>query len=357
MNLHLVTNNPVYIDLFINKAENLSTNENLYIRLKPIHGKNYVESGKVQQSSVQEALKILKIQKIKRVIIHFLDNYAIEFLKHIDSDIEIFWMFWGADGYRHPKLKKDLYLPKTEKFMDEFESLKFKGKIKRRLKDLKLGHKLNRAFSKIDYCCTQVKGDYDLIKSASRSTRMKHLFFSYNGINFKNIEFPAINSENGISILLGNSASPTNNHLDVLNNLINYRDKIDRIVCPLSYSGDSKYVEKVISMGEKEFGGKFIPLIDFLPYENYLKIVEPLDMGIFFHTRQQAYSNTLFMLSRGKKILMNERSPLFKMYKDFGVKNVYSNIEELIKSESSTDNFNEYLGDEIINEAYKKILN
>ncbi len=355
MNFHLVCNNPVYIDFFIKKAEKLSNKKNCYVLISD-YKTNEIKSKKVLSLDLNEALSLFNKYTFNKVFIHYLNNNAINFINKIKIGIPIYWFFWGADGYKHRTLKKNIYMPETKRLVGELFPVKGIAKVKIYYRDLRISQRLNQVFSRIDYCCTQVKGDFNLIKSISPASKMQHLYFTYRGIDIKHQTNNEIKKK--LNILLGNSANPTNNHLDILHILSKYDMNISKIICPLSYSGPQNYIKEVISKGKYYFGDKFYPLLQFLPLKEYASIMDTIDVGVFYHSRQQAYSNTIMMLGQGKKILMNSNSTLFHMYKDFGAKNVFSDFGVLFNSPIILENDLEtHLGEDIVDQWYKTLLN
>ena len=64
--------------------------------------------------------------------------------------------------------------------------------------------------------------------------------------------------ENSNNILIGNSADPSNNHIDIFEKIKNFNFKNKKIIVPLSYPENYEYyIAKVIIKGEKNFWGKF----------------------------------------------------------------------------------------------------
>lgn len=122
-----------------------------------------------------------------------------------------------------------------------------------------------------------------------------------------------------INIQLGNSADPTNNHLDVLNKLVKYKDENIKIFTPLSY-GDQEYAKDVIAKGKELFGDKFVALTDFMPFEKYLEFLGSIDIAIFAHKRQQAMGNTITLLRLGKKVYMRSDITPWQLFNDIDVK-------------------------------------
>lgn len=102
-------------------------------------------------------------------------------------------------------------------------------------------------------------------------------------------------------ILLGNSASKTNQHIQALKILNRYSKENIEIVCPLSY-GNKDYAEEVIEFGKKLFNKKFKPIIDFMPPQDYANFLNSVDIAIFNNNRQEATGNIEILGYLGKKI-------------------------------------------------------
>ena len=215
--------------------------------------------------------------------------------------------------------------------------------------------------SRINFCCNQVRGDHELIRSLDPEISIKHRYFSYNGVQKNKLESYSNefrHHHDPVKILLGNSANASNNHIDALKMLYNYEDKIKQITCPLSYSGSQAYINKVINVGKELFGDRFVPVQKFLPLEEYKKVLNSVDIGVFYHSRQQAYSNTIMLLEQKKQILMNPKLASYNMYQEFEVENVYNDFSKLLQTEVK-DIHNLYinLGENKIDSWYENVLN
>lgn len=212
------------------------------------------------------------------------------------------WILWGGDLYyykfRKKNFKEDLY-EKIRKYV-----IKNIGEIS-----------------------TFIKGDYELAQKWY-GARGKHYSFLYPSAIYKdNILYEDKKRKgNKIYIQVGNSADPTNNHLEVLRKLEKYKNENIEIVCPLSYSyGDSCYRNIVIKEGVKIFGNKFKPLLEFMPIEEYLKILAKIDIAIFNHKRQQAGSNIIPLLGFGKKVYIRDDIVTWNFLNSYGIKVYKSN--------------------------------
>ena len=120
------------------------------------------------------------------------------------------------------------------------------------------------------------------------------------------------------NILLGNSASATNNHLEAFELLQNLPIQQRKIIVPLSY-GSENYANKIINKGKKLFNFNFSPLVDFMSLHDYNEYLEQCGIVIMNHYRQQAVGNVLSMLWIGAKVFLDERNTLYHYLNRIGV--------------------------------------
>lgn len=116
-----------------------------------------------------------------------------------------------------------------------------------------------------------------------------------------------------INIQIGNSATETNNHIDVFDVLKKYKDKKIKIYLPLSY-GNIEYAEKVTEYGKKIFDDKLIVLREFMTLEKYCLHIQKMDIGIFNMTRQQGLGNIYLLMQNGCKIYFNKNGLLWNHF-------------------------------------------
>lgn len=154
----------------------------------------------------------------------------------------------------------------------------------------------------------------------------------------------------GKDILLGNSASATNNHLEALDLLKSHDLNGRQIYAPLSY-GHERYAKEIKSYGNKLFPIKFNALTNFLPLEEYNKIISRCGVVIMNHYRPQAMGNIIASLYMGAKIFLNP-TETYEYFKQLGC-HIYS-IEKDLKS---ANNPFQLLSDEQIAENRRILRN
>lgn len=185
---------------------------------------------------------------------------------------------------------------------------------------VKMHHRaLARFLHRVDYFSTSVKDEEPLVRKIIGS-RAK--WIPFHCIGYKNP--PKISNRANLDskrILLGNSATITNNHYDVIPLLADCKDY--EVYAPLSYTLEGikidDYTRDIISYGRKWLGERFHPMTGFLPYEEYLRAVMPSSVYIFGHRRPQALGNISIALNRGGCVFLNPVNPIYKYYVRNGI--------------------------------------
>lgn len=239
---------------------------------------------------IDKKYKIFELLKYmyeaKKIIIHGLWSEHLVKLLFVQPWLlkKCYWAMWGGD----------FYFPEQQ------------SQIKKKL------------IKKIKHFVTYIPGDYEYVKLNYGANGYYHECLMYPSNVIKNIEIPP-KSTLTINILVGNSATETNNHIEVFEKLKIYKNENIKIYCPLSY-GDKAYAKKVIAHGKEIFGEKFIPLTEFIPFEKYLEFLGDIDIAILAHNRQQAMGNTITLLGLGKKVYMRSDTTQYKLFEGLGIK-------------------------------------
>lgn len=256
------------------------------------------------------------MKESKKIILHGLKRDKINkiFFQNRYLLKKSFWIMWGGDFYFPEKQNK------LQKFVIE----------------------------EISYLVTGTIGEVEYVRDHYNAKGIHIKAFVYISNMYKDIEILP-RSDNTIKILVGNSSTKTNHHIEVFNILKKYKDKNIEIIVPLSY-GDFKYGMKVMEYGYTNFGLKFKPLLDFMSEKEYNNLLSAIDIGIFNHNRQQGMGNIITLLGLGKKVFMNSNVTTYKMFKNnnieiFNIENFniepinLTNNRKLIRNIFSEDNF------------------
>ena len=121
-----------------------------------------------------------------------------------------------------------------------------------------------------------------------------------------------------VNVVVGNSAAIDNEHCEAFEKLKHLKQHVS-VYCPLSY-GDDEYREMVISLGNKYFGDKFHPVLDWMDEKDYYDFLSTMDIGIFGNNRQQGMGNIRALLSMGKKVFLRTNTSMYMYYSRIGFK-------------------------------------
>lgn len=238
---------------------------------------------------------IIKMHQAKKVILHGLFDIKLVYLLFLMPWLlkKCYWVMWGGDLYVYQLGERDWKWKLREFF--------------RRPVIKNMGHLV-----------AYIKGEYELAQLWYSAKGQHHKCFMYTSNLYKEYDVPQ-KQHKGINILVGNSADPSNNHLEVFDKLEDFKDQDIKIFSPLSY-GNSDYAKRVIDQGKQRFGDKFEGFTEHMPFNQYLEFLGKIDIAIFNHKRQQAMGNIRTLLGLGKKVYMRNDITSFQALKDDGIK-------------------------------------
>ena len=323
-----------------NKIDNLH-NRYVYfrpvknIRFKYIKNKTVIESFKTKE----ELKNILCNSEYDILVLHSL-TLSSSILLNIPKRIKVVWLSWGWDIYvdisqkmvSSLPIKLSLYKPKTRKILySNFNSI-----IQILVESIYFFYRRKIMYGKmiqrIDYCSTVLPYEEKLLLK-NKNYRAKYFHFRYGTSKGEILNpFDLSSKFKGTNILLGNSASPENNHLDIIQLLQRLNINNRKIIVPLSY-GDKTY-RKIVVSSMKSL--EFIPLLDFLPIEEYMNIVTSCSHVVMGHVRQQAIGNVFMALTRGCKLFLYKDSVTYLYLKSCGYY-IYTIEDDLNIKELSED--------------------
>ena len=228
------------------------------------------------------------------------------------------WVIWGGDLYSYREKKR-----------------KIKEKQEEYLRKI--------IIKNIAYITTLVDNDYLLAQKwyKAKGIHMRGMYISPIKLNYldeinKNKK---LNYE--INIQIGNSAVPTNNHIEVIDYLSKFKEKRIKVYAPLSY-GNKEYALKVKKYGEKVLGDKFVGILNFMNSKDYSEFLGKIDIAIFNNDRQQGLGNIFPLAYLGAKIYMQNNTTMWNQlveiekYNFFSIKDLKNNsYDEFIMNTQS----------------------
>jgi dTDP-N-acetylfucosamine:lipid II N-acetylfucosaminyltransferase len=314
--LHLATD-----EKFINAAnlvfEHTFPGQNLFIIVKspsnpPLKHVSDLANIKYIVQSASTAEQVIALAgEFELIILHGLDAVKIEVFQRLKFDKRFIWFVWGAEVYNSAVFDCDFVLDKTKEFLEETIWLRTIEYLKQRYRKFRygsMGSAFNSQLKSTIYEMPAVgilhKEEVDFFKTKGLLHEESHFIpFTYYPLEFLFKE--EVNKDTSANILLGNSASPTNNHREVMDRLCGCELGERRIITPLSY-GDKGYAKKVMEYGKKKLGANFQPIIDFMPLSKYNELITSCGIVIMNMTRQQAVGNIITSIYLGAKVYLNE---------------------------------------------------
>lgn len=247
-------------------------------------------------SPIPNLLMLKPLFESEKIIIHCLASPALLFYLYLFPELsrKCYWSIWGKDLYFYRTLPKKHFYHSIYEF--------FRRKV----------------IKNIGHIITYSIGDYELAREWYGTKATWHKSFMYPSNLYKEIPYQK-QKERRITLLVGNSADPSNNHFDAFKLLKKFKNEDIKIIVPLSY-GNKHYAKQVIKMGKSIFNDKFTYLDELMPLNEYLKLLSNIDIGVFSHHRQQAMGNITTLLGMGKKVYLRRDVTTWRTLEDTGAK-------------------------------------
>jgi dTDP-N-acetylfucosamine:lipid II N-acetylfucosaminyltransferase len=335
LNLHLTYDNQ-FIDFIIKASHELGRNDRFIIYTNEFKPKlDHVKHDVPFAQFDSDEFKILigDIRQYKNIYIHWLEGRIVEFVNQLPKDINVIWCFWGGDGLEFDALlpwvyqaKSFSYFKKEEKFkISQWRNLRtwmYRKKMKKR----KTAEHI-QAIKRINWFAHYLPDDFHKIVHV---TGMSATFIPFHYAALEDLAdiSTSVKVQGGHNILLGNSDTLTNNHFEAIDLLSKLELQGRKIYCPLSYE-KGRYANIVAKYGKAQLGDQFIPMLDFMPRDEYNKVLGGISVAIMNHNRSQALGNIVSLLWNGTKVFMSKDSTLFSFLKGEGMR-VFSIQDELI---------------------------
>jgi len=277
---------------------------------------------------------LVKLYFAEKIIIHGLFDVYLLLMLMINPWLlkKCYWVIWGADLYS---------------FMYPKDNIKYKiiEKIKRVV------------IRKIGYLLTYIQGDVNIARKqyGAKGQYLETIVYLSNVVKLQDIK---LKNEDVVKILIGNSADPTNEHLEILEKLRFLKDQNIQIIAPLSY-GNEDYAQKVAKFGTEIYGNKFKGIRNFIPYTEYLSLLETVDIAIFNHKRQQAMGNTINLVGLGKTVYLRNSTTQWDFFKNLSIDVLDINnfdLKNTVDSQKNRKIVSDYFSKENLIKQWSNIL-
>lgn len=339
MILHFVVDDK-FIDSAAREFELVAPGQHRFILISKKRQANFIKQTPVEFASAANVRDLLSRGEYRAVCLHSLySGHSV--IPRIPDDKKILWIGWGYDYYKGPLLASafpsGLLLPETEQLVrtkvpKPSLTSRAKGVASRILRP---SDKVTpEILSRIDYFSPVLDVEYHLVRQWNPWFRAQYLPWNYGTAEDDILASECLMKSTGSAMLVGNSATPENNHLDVFRILGGHPEALNReVIVPLSYGDPASYYTSLIcKAGQRAFGDRFTPLLRFLPREEYAALLARCGFVFMNHVRQQGTGNAIMMLVAGAKVYLNSQSPFFGWLKRKRV--VVFDIAEIQDTES-----------------------
>jgi len=366
--LHIIPDDK-FIDAVYGIFEEIKPGSHDYLNISTHPGFRYIKDFyqiKISSTSQISKQTLSNINQYSIVFIHYLSLEARAIIEKAPCNTKFIWLGWGADYYHLIKSKDELWLPVTGEIMRLLltrrpnqspltrikRHLKFVLTPKRILNHLKktrytrkigpLGSDETSLLNRFHSMSTPIKEDYDAIVAKHADINIPFLDWNYWIKDFNAYEISPHRGEN--NILLGNSATPENNHIEALESIAPYLPSDYKIICPLNY-GDSSYADEVERRARVILGNRFFAIRIFMDSHDYINLLSSCSAIIMNHVRQQALGNILISLCAGAHVYLNTENPINVAMRRIGIQTRQLNqfFEDISKENFNTipENLNE----------------
>ncbi|MGC8770571.1 MAG: TDP-N-acetylfucosamine:lipid II N-acetylfucosaminyltransferase [Brevinematia bacterium] len=229
------------------------------------------------------------LYKSKKIIFHGLWDFYSIFLMLLQPWLfkKCYWVMWGGD----------FYFPEEQPWWRK------------------------TAIRRIRHCVAFLENDFEIIKTlyGGKNKKFYECFMYPNSVKLSEASCYSEKNKNFVNLMIGNSATETNKHLEIFNLIKKYSNKNVKIFVPLSY-GEESYKEFIIDKGKEIFGKNFIPITEYFDLDDYFNFIKKIDIAIFGSLRSQGLGNIISLLGMGKKVYLRRGTSQWKFFEKIKVK-------------------------------------
>ena len=272
--------------------------------------------------------ELLESMKWDLVWVYQLVPAKAEFVSKLDKSVPVMWSVYGIDYIKYSG--RWLYGRRTTRLFRKLASNRtFVVTIAKYIAGrLGVSRFLPfwdcRFFRRINYFSCVVPEEELWVRGAigkRKSARRLNFHFCSNDKTYRSF-YPTVNLLSK-KVWVGNSATLSNNHLDVFELIKQSRLNDEyNIISPLSYSYDlgAKDLPQIVAdEGRRCFGSRFTTVTDVLPREEYINLMSSCSIFVFGVRRQQAGGNIRIALTCGGCVFLDRRNPIYEHYLNKGV--------------------------------------
>ena len=279
--------------------------------------------------------------------------------------VKVAWVIWGYEIYAHLyPYSRGIREPQSDRFFRKTALIRLKVAAGSVLWPFRRSERrTRRVLSSVDYVVCHIREEYELIKKRGFLANSQQWFNAPVLLLSDLIDSDsAAETVTGANILVGNSATSSNNHVDVFLRLAKYDLSGRKVIVPLSY-GSASYRRFVLEQGERLLGDAFEPILDFLPLDEYLNKMNSCSVVIMNHYRQQAVGNVLAAIWGGARVYLGPSTvlsgyrrlglPVYSFQNEFEIELAPVDRSELF---SVREKLQQLLGDDVVCAQLRQLL-
>lgn len=298
---------PPFIDFVEENFDDFATRHVFFIsgntKKNPYRARaNIVQAQRGKKAQLLHLAKLATaIQKADKIILHGLFNHYVVRLLFLMPWVlkKCYWVIWGGDLYVYQLGNRNSKRWKLNEFF-------------RRPVIKNMGNIVSGNIGDISNAVKWYNFKGGVIKS---------ILYTSNIFRDDLLSACFAERKEEVKVLLGNSATESNRHLEALERIHLETKKVSKkvkLILPLSY-GDYLYRDKICDYGKNFFGSSFHPILHFMNYEAYLSVLLDIDIVVFNHNRQQGFGNLIQLIGFGKKVYISRESSLWEYFKSIGI--------------------------------------
>jgi len=270
--VHLLVDDK-FIDMALREFEAAAPGRQRYVVPGKPRELRYIRWPNVEFVRRRRLPALLNQKRCSGVVFHSLEDRSLPLLSRLRPGRTVAWLGWGFDYYDRlleRAFPDGLYLPLTKALVAEhsreqppapppraplFEGLQ-------RLLGVPPPTVVER-LARVDLFCPVLEVEQRWARALVPEFRADYVDWNYGTAeaDYGALAFEATPAV-GRDILVGNSATATNNHCEVFELLARTPAARDRrVIVPLSY-GDPWYRDAILAQGRALFGDRFVPLVD-----------------------------------------------------------------------------------------------